>query len=204
MPEPEQTTPRDEVLHLEVTAPQVVLAFQAPAQSTDGFAACEILSEILVSGESSRLYRRLVIEEKIALDVSGYLAPFSDPGLFEIGVQGRPGSNPERIVEIVQEELERLGAQGVSDTECSKARNTLELSLLLGLKDARRQPGSENLLIYVTAAVAVALLERPAHSASLQQWRLRASSSGVWGATWAESEHVAFYARCSPTAGSPH
>ncbi|MBT6175887.1 MAG: insulinase family protein [Deltaproteobacteria bacterium] len=136
LPEPEQTAPRNEVLHLEVSAPQVVMAFQAPAQSTDGFAACEILSEILVSGESSRLYRRLVIEEKIALDVSGYLAPFSDPGLFEIGVQGRPGSDPERIVEVVQEELERLGADGVLETECSKARNTLELSLLLGLKDA--------------------------------------------------------------------
>jgi len=136
LPEPVQKKERREVLHLEVSAPQVVMAYQAPAQSTDEFAACEILSEVLVSGESSRLFRRLVIEEKLALDVSGYLAPFSDPGLFEVGVQGRPGSDPERIVEVVQEELNRLGAEGVLDDECLKARNTLELSLLLGLKDA--------------------------------------------------------------------
>ena len=81
-PEPEQTEPRQQILHLEVSAPQVVLAYQAPAQSTQAFAACELLSEVLVSGESSRLYRRLVMEEKQALDVSGYLAPFSDPGVF--------------------------------------------------------------------------------------------------------------------------
>ena len=76
------------------------------------------------------------MEEKLALDVSGYLAPFSDPGVFEIGIQGRPGSDPERIVAVVQEELERVGSAGVTDSECLKARNTLELSLLLGLKDA--------------------------------------------------------------------
>ncbi len=134
--EPEQLKPREEILHLEVSAPQVVLAFQAPAQSTDAFAACEILSEVLVSGESSRLYRRLVMEEKLALDVSGYLAPFSDPGVFEIGIQGRPGSDPQRIVALVQEELERVGSEGVAEHECLKARNALELSLLLGLKDA--------------------------------------------------------------------
>ena len=135
-PEPEQTEPREQILHLEVSAPQVVLAYRAPAQSTQAFAACELLSEVLVSGESSRLYRRLVMEEKQALDVSGYLAPFSDPGVFEIGIQGRPGSDPERIVALVQEELERVGQEGVSDSECLKARNALELSLLLGLKDA--------------------------------------------------------------------
>ena len=76
------------------------------------------------------------MEEKLALDVSGYLAPFSDPGVFEIGIQGRPGSDPQRIVALVQEELERIGADGVLDNECLKARNALELSLLLGLKDA--------------------------------------------------------------------
>ena len=134
--EPEQLEPRTETLRLEVSAPQVVLAYHAPAQSAEAFAACEILSEVLVSGESSRLYRRLVMEEKLALDVSGYLAPFSDPGVFEIGVQGRPGSDPERIIALVQEELERVGTDGVTDSECLKARNTLELSLLLGLKDA--------------------------------------------------------------------
>ena len=134
--EPVQTEERRETIYLDVSAPQIVLAFQAPGQAEDGFAAAEVLSEILVSGETSRLYVRLVIEEKLALDVSGYLAPFADSGLFEIGVQARPGADPERITDIVQDELHRIQRDGVTEPECSKARNTLELSLLLSLKDA--------------------------------------------------------------------
>ena len=42
-------------------------------------------------------------------------------GVFEIGIQGRPGSDPERIVAVVQEELERIGSGDVTDGAATAA-----------------------------------------------------------------------------------
>ncbi|MEC9466615.1 MAG: pitrilysin family protein [Myxococcota bacterium] len=122
-------------LELGVSAPQLLFGYRAPAQSDESYAALELLCEVLVSGESSRLYRRLVIEEKLALDVHGYVAPFAHPGLFELAVQGRPGVDVERLVAVVEEELARA-SEGLTESEWSKARNNLELSQFLSLKDA--------------------------------------------------------------------
>jgi len=93
------------------------------------------LAEALVGGESSRLYRRLVIEEKMALDVHGYVAPFAHPGLFELSIQGRPGASVEALLAAVQEELTSI-SDGLTEAEWSRARNNLELGQFLSLKDA--------------------------------------------------------------------
>ena len=133
--EGEQDAARRVDLQLGVSAPQLLFGYRAPAQSDEAYAALELLCEILVSGESSRLYRRLVIEEKLALDVHGYVAPFAHPGLFELAVQGRPSVDVERLVAVVEDELSKV-AEGLTESEWSKARNNLELGQFLSLKDA--------------------------------------------------------------------
>ena len=133
--EPPQASARRVELELEISAPHLLFGYKAPAQSDASYAALELLAEALVTGESSRLYRRLVIEEKMALDVHGYVAPFAHPGLFELSVQGRPGVDVESLVAIVEDELSRVSS-GLTEAEWKKARNNLELGQFLSLKDA--------------------------------------------------------------------
>tara|TARA_Y100001934_G_scaffold278846_1_gene381101 strand:+ start:249 stop:1643 length:1395 start_codon:yes stop_codon:yes gene_type:complete len=121
-------------LSLASATPQMMVGFLGVAQSDVDFPALEILTELLVNGESSRLYRRLVIEEALALDISGYLAPFSERGLVEFSIVMRSGVEPEDLLRVFQQELDLLANDELSCAELEKAKNSLELSWLMSLK----------------------------------------------------------------------
>ena len=133
--EPPQKAPRLQQIEKSVMAPQMVFGYRAPAQRDDAFTALEVLSEVLAAGDSARLYRRLVVEDQLATDVGGSVAPFADPGLYQIHVTARDGVDPLRIIEAVQDEVEKL-TEPLQPFELDKARNGLELSFLDSLKDA--------------------------------------------------------------------
>ena len=119
-----------------ISAPQIAVGFLGLAQSDPLYPALEILTELLVNGESSRLYRRLVIEESLALDISGYLTPFAERGLVEFSIVVRPGIKPEHLLGVFQEELDELARVELSKDEIAKARNSLELSWLMSVRTA--------------------------------------------------------------------
>ena len=134
-PEPRQTEARHDTIHRPVLAPQVLFGYHSPPQSHPDFPAMEIAADILTSGESARLYRRLVIERELATGTDGSVSPFADPGLFELLVHARPGVEPDVVIEVVQQELDALPS-GIEPRELNKARNDVELAVLEGLKDA--------------------------------------------------------------------
>ena len=63
---------RDVRLLLEdrVELPRLYLAWLSPAMFADGDAELDLAADVLANGKTSRLYRRLVFEERIATDVS--------------------------------------------------------------------------------------------------------------------------------------
>lgn len=129
-----QTQSRQLTLHRPLLAPQMVIGYHAPAQSTPAFTALEILCDTLVEGDTARLYERLVTVEKIATEVSGDVLPFADPGLFELHIMAHPDADPAHILRVVQEELDNL-AQGITQAERDKACNGLELGVYETLRD---------------------------------------------------------------------
>ena len=132
--EPAQLTSRHKVIRRQLLAPQMVVGYHAPAQNDPAFIALEVLAETLVSGDTARLYNRLVTHEGIATDVGGFLSPFAEPGLFEFHITARPDVDPQRILAILQEELDAI-QQGLRPAELNKARHGLELARLESLKD---------------------------------------------------------------------
>ena len=77
----------------------ICVGYPGVAGGTEAYSALELACEALVNGESSRLYRRLVIEEELALDVCGYVTPFAEPGLVEFFLQPRPGVSVKRLLD---------------------------------------------------------------------------------------------------------
>jgi zinc protease len=132
--EPVQQAERRVHLQRQVMAPQVLVGYHAPSQADPAYAASEVLGEILASGDTARLYQRLVTDTEVASEVSGSASPFAEPGLFEIYMAGRSGVQPDTLVEQLQQELQAVG-QGVSAQEMDKAKNSLELEQLESLKD---------------------------------------------------------------------
>lgn len=134
--EPSQRAERVVQLHAPTAAEKILLGYQAPAFSDPSTPALVVASEILFGGRSSRLHRLFCVEREVALSVRGSLAPFVDPGLFEMWISVHRRKRRQDALALLDTELERLGAEGPSELELSKAINQLELSFLHGMETA--------------------------------------------------------------------
>jgi zinc protease len=135
-PEPPQTAERRVETHKPTATEKVAIGYHAAALGDFDYPALSLLTEVLFGGRASRLVRRLVRELELAIDVSGYVGPFRDPGLLEIFSSARDGVTAEQILAVIDEELERLGRDPVDDAELERAKARSELSLLASLDTA--------------------------------------------------------------------
>jgi zinc protease len=85
----------------------------------------ELADLILSSGESSRLYRRLVDQDQVALWAWGDTDNNFDPGLYQLLVQSREGIEGPVVEAALYEEIDRMKSEPVSDEELQKAKNML-------------------------------------------------------------------------------
>jgi zinc protease len=92
--------------------------------------ALDLLSHALGSGKSSRLHRRLVLDDELVTHVTTHNEPRLDPGLFWVVAELRQGAEPERVEAIVREEIDRLCEEGVSAAELRRARVQIRSSYL--------------------------------------------------------------------------
>jgi zinc protease len=129
--EPVQNGERRLVVRKEAQLPIVYLAYHVPNQTSPDAPALEMLSTILSSGRSSRLYRSLVYERQLALDAGGDYSWFSfDPNLFWFWATAMPGQTPETLEKELLAEMARLAKEPVSDLELRRARNQIEASFV--------------------------------------------------------------------------
>lgn len=121
--EPPQLGPKEAVVRREAQTPSLLLAWHGPEASSADYVPLAVLAMPLLDGDSSRLHRRLVRDEQLALRVSGGIQESIDPYLFLISVKPRPGADLGRIEAIVEEELARLRTDGLTGAELEKAMN---------------------------------------------------------------------------------
>ena len=112
--------------------PQLIMGFHKPNAPHPDDAVCEIIEGLLSYGRTSRLYRRLVEEEKIAVEASasnGYPGE-RYPNLFVLSGTPRHPHTVEELEKGLLEELERLKREPVPEAELRKVRNQIETSFL--------------------------------------------------------------------------
>src|SRR5271157_967988 len=105
--EPEQLGERRVWLHKFAQLPLLQVAYHTPAATNADFVPLSVLDYLLLRGQSSRLYQRLVDKEQVAVSVSGGQSEHLDPFVFEIDIQPRSGIPTERVEKVLYEELER-------------------------------------------------------------------------------------------------
>ena len=129
--EPEQAGERR--IRVETDAnPHLIFGFHKPNASHPDDAVCEIIEGLLSYGRTSRLYRRFVEEEKIAVEASasnGYPGE-RYPNLFVLSGSPRHPHTAEELEKGLLEELERLKKEPVSEPELQKIKNQIETSFL--------------------------------------------------------------------------
>jgi predicted Zn-dependent peptidase len=82
-----------------------------------------LLADVLARGKASRLYRRLVMEEQVAQDVTAYQGSRELAGTYGLIATARPGRELARAREVAEAELADLAARGPTDEELARARN---------------------------------------------------------------------------------
>jgi zinc protease len=132
--EPPQLGTKTVVMRKEAQAPSFLAVWHSPGARDADFLPLSILAKPLLSGESSRLYRRLVREEELAIDVGGGIAETIDPQLFTIEVKPRPGADLDRIDRVIEEELAKVRADGITAQEYEKAMAIIRNDFYRGLQ----------------------------------------------------------------------
>ena len=88
--------------------------------------ALDVISKLLIGGESSRIHRRMVTDEKSALIVGGGLQKSEDPGvLYCFGIMNYDSYVSDGLIQM-DEEIELLRGEYVSDAELEKVKNRIE------------------------------------------------------------------------------
>jgi len=130
--EPPQIDDRRLVVRKEgAQLPIVNIAWHVPNYASADAPALELLSTVLSVGRSSRLYRRLVYEERLALGAGGdYDYSSLDPSLFWFYATPLPGRTPEALEQALLAEVERLKQEPVQAEELERARNEIEASFV--------------------------------------------------------------------------
>lgn len=120
--EPEQASPRQTRLEMEGATTQLAVAWPTvPLQDPDLY-PLDVASFILTNGDSSRLMRRLKIEQPLAVSVSSFSnTPGGVKGWFQVTVDCAP-ENVEKCRAIVFEEIARLQTEPVTAKELAKAK----------------------------------------------------------------------------------
>lgn len=118
-----------EVRDVRVRQPSVVLSYLAPSYVSEGREhayALEVLSELLGSGTTSRLYRALVVDRGIAAGASTFYRGASlDPTTFRIDASPRPGVELAEVEKALDEEIAKLLSEGVSEEEVERVKRRM-------------------------------------------------------------------------------
>jgi zinc protease len=124
---PQLAERRVQVYKADARAPIVYIGFHVPNYRSKDAPALELLSTILQEGRASRLYRRLVYEQRIALSIGGEYEYLShDPNLFWFSGTPLPGQTQETLEQAIMAEIERVKNEPVPEEEIERAKNQTE------------------------------------------------------------------------------
>jgi zinc protease len=126
--EPEQVGERRVVIKRSAQTPLVQYAYKAPAAADERAPALNLLMSILVDGDASRLYRELVENEKVVIDLGGHWHEGFDPALLWLYFTLPEGSDPEDVQPVIDAHLARIASEGVTAAELRRAKSMMAVS----------------------------------------------------------------------------
>jgi zinc protease len=132
--EPQQMGERRAQVKKPAQLPAFIVGYHVPPSSHADFAAVQVLRTLLLHGQSSRLYRRLVSQDQLATSVGGGSELSFDPTLFHITVQMKSNCRTSDAETAIFEELTRLATEPAGEVDLNKARNMLLAGFYRGLK----------------------------------------------------------------------
>jgi predicted Zn-dependent peptidase len=132
--EPPQNAERRVVLQ-EMSQPLYLEGYHRPDYRSPDDAVYDAIADLMSSGRTSRLYRALVRDKKIAADSAGFtgLPGNKYPHLFAFYAFPLPGHKPDEMAEAIHVEIEKLKTEDISDEELKMIKTRAKANLIRGL-----------------------------------------------------------------------
>ena len=134
--EPPQNSERRVVLR-QSAQPFYIEGYHRPDYRDPDDAVYDAISDLMSNGRTSRLYRALVRDKKIAAFAAGFsgLPGNKYPHLFSFYAVPVPGHTPQELGEAIHAEIDRLKKEDISDDELKMIKTRAKADLLRGLAD---------------------------------------------------------------------
>ncbi|MBC7771355.1 MAG: insulinase family protein [Pyrinomonadaceae bacterium] len=118
----------------DVQLPKIVMVYHSPAIFAQGDAEMDLLASVLTQGKTSRLYKRLVFDDQIAVDVAAYQNSAQLGSMFHIEITVPANSDLNAVEQAVDQEIERLLKDGIKADELEQRKSAFELGKLSQLQ----------------------------------------------------------------------
>ena len=133
--EPKQLGER-QVKIVEQTQPVIIIAYHKPEASHPDDAAFDAITDILASGRTSRLYKRLIRDEKVSISAGAFpgYPGNKHPNLFVFYSFPAQGHTNEENEQMILEEIDKLKTELVSEAELKKVKRLAKAGLIRSLQ----------------------------------------------------------------------
>src|SRR5438552_208255 len=129
MTEPKQTAERRKTMEDPLAQiPRLDIGWKIPPGNRPDWYALYVLGEILATGQSSRLYQDLVRDKQVVVQANAGTFEQRGPSIFLVDLFVAPGKDPKEVEKLVNEELERMKNEPVTDAELQKVRMEVKRS----------------------------------------------------------------------------
>ena len=134
--EPEQKSERSVVLH-EQSQPILLIGYKRGSANHPDDAVYDAISDILSSGRTSRLYKSLVRDKKLAIQAGGFsgFPGQKYPNLFTFYAFSAQGKTNVECQAAIEEEISKLKKELVSDDELKAVKTRARANLIRSLRD---------------------------------------------------------------------
>ena len=132
--EPPQNAERRVILQ-DMSQPLYLEGYHRPDYRSTDDAVYDAIADLMSNGRTSRLYRALVRDKKIAADSAGFtgLPGNKYPHLFAFYAFPLPGHKPDEMADAIHVEIEKLKNEDISDEELKMIKTRAKANLIRGL-----------------------------------------------------------------------
>ncbi|TKG96909.1 insulinase family protein [Puteibacter caeruleilacunae] len=128
--EPPQTEYRFQEVKKDVPLDAIYMAWHMCDRLSPEFHTTDLISDVLSNGQSSRLFRRLVIEQQLFTELDAYISGDTDAGLFIVSGKLNPEVTHIQAQQAIEKEIAIISKEPVSESELEKVKNKVEANLL--------------------------------------------------------------------------
>ncbi|MBF0694809.1 MAG: insulinase family protein [Flavobacterium sp.] len=109
-----------------IQIPMIVASYRTPSMKTRDARVLDMISTILSDGKSSRLYKKIVDDKKMALQVGAFSFSQEDHGLYILYGMPQGETTKETILAEMDEEIVKLQTELISERDLQKLKNKYE------------------------------------------------------------------------------